>query len=66
VENGQRKSHSGIDQMVEEFGEQKPVQQKQKQSKNSKGFARTPKPRHQTKVTQSPSVILQTTAWKTI
>jgi hypothetical protein len=66
VENGQRKSHSDIGQMVEEFAEQKPAPQKQKQSKNSKDFARMPKPRHQTKATQSLSVILQTTAWKTI
>jgi hypothetical protein len=58
VENGQHKSHLDIGQMVEEFAEQEPVIQKQKQSKNFKGFARMPKPRLQKKVMQSLSVIL--------
>jgi hypothetical protein len=66
VENGQRKSHSDICQTVEEFAEQKPALQKQKQSKNSKGFARMPRQKLQIKVMRLLSVTLQTTAWKTI
>jgi hypothetical protein len=64
--NGQHKSRSDIGQTVEEFVEQKSVLQKQKQSKNSKGFVKMPKPRLQTKAKQLLSVILQTIAWKII